>query len=178
MYRICLSQTTLQIDVFTHAAAQIIAVGLQQQNQQKMATRIFVNLPVKDLQRSIQFFTQLGFSFNPQFTDESATCMVISEHIYAMLLTEARFSQFTKKPVADATKTTEVLIALDADNREAIDEMVRKAAAAGGTIYADPQDHGWMYAHSFADLDGHQWELVYMDESALPQEAQTAAQIA
>lgn len=141
-----------------------------------MATRIFLNLPVKNLKNSIQFFTQLGFSFNPQFTDESASCMVISEHIFAMLLTEARFSEFTKKPIADATKTTEVLIALDAENREVIDEMVRKAAAAGGTIYADPQDHGWMYAHSFADLDGHQWELVYMDESAVPQEVPQAAQ--
>jgi predicted lactoylglutathione lyase len=141
-----------------------------------MATRIFVNLPVKNLQRSIDFFTQLGFSFNPQFTDETATCMVISEHIFAMLLTEARFSDFTKKPIADATKTTEVLIALDAENRDAINEMVSKAAAAGGTIYADPQDHGWMYAHSFADLDGHQWELVYMDESAMPQNMQPAAE--
>lgn len=136
MYRICLSQTTPQIDVFTLVAAQNIAVGLQQQNQpnqQNMASRIFVNLPVKDLQRSIRFFTQPCFSFNPQFTDETATCMVISEHIYAMLLTETRFSAFTKKPVADATKTTEVLIALDADNREAINEMVRKAAAAGSS---------------------------------------------
>lgn len=141
-----------------------------------MASRIFVNLPVKDLQRSIEFFTQLGFSFNPQFTDENAACMVISEHIYAMLLIEARFSDFTKKPIADATQTTEVLLGLDAESREAVDETVRKAVAAGGTIYAEPQDHGWMYGHSFADLDGHQWEMLYMDESALPPELQPAAE--
>lgn len=140
-----------------------------------MATRIFVNLPVKDLQRSIDFFTQLGFSFNPQFTDENATCMVIGENIFAMLLTEKRFSDFTKKPIADATQTTEVLLGLDAPSREAIDEMVQKAVAAGGHIYAEPQDHGWMYGHSFADLDGHQWELLYMDETAMPEDIQASA---
>lgn len=135
-----------------------------------MATKIFVNLPVKDLPKSIEFFTQLGFTFNPQFTDETAACMVISDSIFAMLLTYPKFSQFTKKDIADATKTTEVLIALDAENREAVAEMVRKAVEAGGSIYADAQDHGWMYQHSFADLDGHQWEVLYMDINALPKE--------
>ncbi|OLY93180.1 hypothetical protein SAMN05444008_1224 [Cnuella takakiae] len=139
-----------------------------------MATRIFVNLPVKDLQASIQFFTSLGFSFNPQFTDETATCMLIGENIFAMLLTEERFKDFTKKPIADAKQTTEVLLALDAPSREAVDTMVQQAAEAGGTIYAEPQDHGWMYGHSFADLDGHQWEVMFMDESALPQEEREA----
>lgn len=133
-----------------------------------MASKIFVNLPVKDLQRSIEFFTKLGFSFNPQFTDETATCMVISENIFAMLLIESRFSGFTKKQVADATKTTEVLIALDAESREEVDRIVDAAVVAGGTLYREPADHGWMYERSFADLDGHQWEFAYMDMSKLP----------
>ena len=131
-----------------------------------MASRIFVNLPVKELQRSIAFFTQLGFTFNQQFTDENATCMIIAENIFAMLLVEKRFKDFTKKQIADATKTTEVLLALDADSRAAVDKMVSNAVAAGGTLYADPIDYGWMYGHSFADLDGHQWEIMYMDEVA------------
>lgn len=135
-----------------------------------MATKIFVNLPVKDLQKTITFFKQLGFTFNPQFTDDKAACMIIGENIYAMLIVEARFSDFTKKPIADATKSTEVLLALDADSRAAVDEMVKKAVAAGGTVYMEAQDHGWMYGHSFADLDGHQWEILYMDEAALPAE--------
>lgn len=134
-----------------------------------MATKIFVNLPVKDLNKSIAFFTKLGFTFNPQFTDETATCMIISESIFVMLLTEKRFKDFTKKEIADATKTTEVLLALDAESKAKVDELVKKAAEAGGSVYAEPADHGWMYQHSFADLDGHQWELVYMNESAIPQ---------
>lgn len=138
-------------------------------NMDIMATKIFVNLPVKDLKKSISFFTQLGFSFNPQFTDEQATCMIIGENIFAMLLVEERFKDFTKKPISDAKKSTEVLLALDAESREAVDTMVKNAVKAGGSVYSDPQDHGWMYGHSFADLDGHQWEILYMDESALPQ---------
>jgi predicted lactoylglutathione lyase len=134
-----------------------------------MATKIFVNLPVKDLKKSINFFTQLGFNFNPQFTDEQATCMVIGENIFAMLLVEERFRDFTKKPISDAKKSTEVLLALDAESREAVDTMIKNAVKAGGSIYSDPQDHGWMYGHSFADLDGHQWEILYMDESKIPQ---------
>jgi uncharacterized protein len=134
-----------------------------------MATKIFVNLPVKDLNRSIDFFTALGFSFNPQFTDDKAACMVISGSIYSMLITEPYFKTFTKKEISDAKKNTEVLIALDAESREQVDAIVRKALKAGGSIYMEPQDHGWMYGHSFADLDGHQWEIVYMDESAAPQ---------
>lgn len=134
-----------------------------------MAKQIFVNLPVKDLNRSKEFFTALGFSINPQFTDDKAACVVMGENIYAMLLTEPFFKTFTRKEIADATKTTEVLIALDAESREAVDEMVRRAVDAGGSLYADPQDHGWMYQHSFADPDGHQWEVAYMDEAALQQ---------
>lgn len=134
-----------------------------------MPSKIFVNLPVKDLKRSIDFFTHLGFSFNPQFTDDKAACLVINDgSIYAMLLTEPMFKNFTKKEIADASKTTEVLIAIDADSREQVDEMVKKAVEACGSIYAKPADHGWMYQHSFADPDGHQWEILYMDESKLP----------
>lgn len=133
-----------------------------------MVKQIFLNLPVQNLPKSIEFFTRLGFTFNPQFTDDTATCMILGDNIFAMLLTHAKFAQFTQKPIADAHKTTEVLIALDAPSRAAVDEMVKNAVAAGGSTYADPQDHGWMYQHSFADPDGHQWEILYMDESALP----------
>lgn len=135
-----------------------------------MPKQIFVNLPVKNLERSMDFFKQLGFSFNPQFTDDKGACLVINEgSIYAMLLTETFFQTFTKKKVADATKTTEVLIALDAESKEEVESLVKKAVQAGGSIYSEPQDHGWMYQHSFADPDGHQWEILFMDESKIPQ---------
>jgi predicted lactoylglutathione lyase len=133
-----------------------------------MATKIFVNLPVKDLDKSISFFTNLGFGFNPQFTDEKAGCMVISDSIFAMLLTETYFKTFTQKPVSDAKTATEVLIALDAGSKDEVQQIVAKAVQSGATIYKEPQDHGWMYVHSFADLDGHQWEFFYMDQSQLP----------
>nr|WP_309756578.1 VOC family protein [Flavobacterium sp.] len=133
-----------------------------------MASKIFINLAVKDLKKSVAFFTKLGFSFNPQFTDEHATCMIIGDTIFAMLLTEQRFKDFTKKEICNAHKNTEVLIAIDADSREKVDEMVKTAVDAGGSLYMEPQDHGWMYGHSFADLDGHQWEIFYMDEKAVP----------
>src|ERR1700754_177252 len=133
-----------------------------------MATKIFINLPVRDLDKSMGFFTGLGFSFNPQFTDEKAGCMVISDNIFAMLLTEAFFQTFTKKTVSDAKTATEVLIALDADSKEEVQQLIAKAESAGATIYSEAQDHGWMYQHSFADLDGHQWELIYMDQNQLP----------
>lgn len=124
---------------------------------------IFINLPVKDLGRSIAFFTELGYSFNAQFTDEQATCMVISDTIFAMLLTHKRFADFTRKPIADATKTTEILIALSAESREAVHQLVEKALAAGGKEASDPQDHGFMISRSFEDPDGHIWEIVWMD---------------
>jgi predicted lactoylglutathione lyase len=135
-----------------------------------MATKVFINLPVKNLERSMTFFKALGFSFNPQFTDDKAGCMVISESIYAMMLTEAYFKTFTKKAVSDAKKSTEVLIALDAASKEEVVDMVNKAVAAGGSIYADANDHGWMYQHGFEDPDGHQWEIMYMDASQIPSE--------
>ncbi len=134
-----------------------------------MATQIFVNLPVRDLDKSMAFFAKLGFAFNPQFTDEKAACMIIGENIYAMLLVEPFFKTFTRKEIVNAHKGTEVLIALDAASRDEVKEMVKKAIEAGGLSYMEPQDHGWMYQHSFADLDGHQWEILYMDESAIPQ---------
>lgn len=135
-----------------------------------MASKIFVNLPVKDLNKSIEFFTKLGYRFNPQFTDDTATCMIISDNIFVMLLTEKKFREFTKKEISDAKKTTEVLIALDAESREKVNELVENAISAGGTIYSEPIDHGWMYFRSFADLDGHQWEIGFMDESKMPDE--------
>lgn len=134
-----------------------------------MASQIFVNLPVKDLDKSMSFFAKLGFTFNPQFTDEKAACMIIGENIYAMLLVEPFFKTFTRKEIVNAHKGTEVLIALDATSRDEVKEMVMKAIEAGGSSYMEPQDHGWMYQHSFADLDGHQWEILFMDESAIPQ---------
>ena len=140
-----------------------------------MATKIFVNLPVKDLNKSIAFFTQLGFTFNPQFTDEYATCMIIGDNIFAMLLVEDRFRDFTKKDISDAKKSTEVLIAIDAESKEKVDDMVNNAVKAGGRIYAEPQDHGWMYGHSFEDPDGHQWEVLYMNEAALKESMNDSA---
>lgn len=134
-----------------------------------MPRKIFVNLPVKNLNKSIVFFKTMGFTFNEQFTDEKGACMVIEENIFAMLLEEKFFKGFTRKEIADATKSTEVLLALDVESREAVDQLVKKALEAGGSVYMNPQDHGWMYQHSFADLDGHQWEVLYMDESAMPQ---------
>ena len=127
-----------------------------------MATQIYVNLPVKDLDRSVAFFTTLGFTFNPDFTDANATCMIVGENIFVMLLVEKFFQTFTPKPISDATRATEVLVCLSRDSREDVDGMVRKAVAAGGTIHKDSQDHGFMYAHGFTDLDGHIWELVHM----------------
>jgi predicted lactoylglutathione lyase len=134
-----------------------------------MSTQIFVNLPVKDLKQSIEFFTQLGFQFNLQFTDETATCMIVSENIFVMLLTYEKFKTFTPNTICDATKSTEVLTCLSVESRVKLDEMVRGAIAAGGTTYNEPQDHGFMYAHGFQDLDGHIWELVSMKPCTVDQ---------
>lgn len=136
-----------------------------------MSRKIFVNLPIKNMERSKAFFSALGFTFNPQFTNEQGACMVISDDIYAMLLTEPFFQTFTKKPVADARETTEVLVCLSCDSRAEVDDLVRKALAAGGKAPNAPQDHGFMYGHGFEDLDGHIWELAYMDMSAVPPQA-------
>ena len=132
-----------------------------------MATKIFVNLPVKNLNRSVEFFTRLGFSFDKQYTDETATCMVVSEDIFVMLLTDEKFQTFTPKQICDAGKFTEVLLCLSLETRAKVDEMVAKAVAGGGSTYNEPQDHGFMYAHGFQDLDGHIWELVCMDPNEI-----------
>jgi predicted lactoylglutathione lyase len=134
-----------------------------------MATDIFVNLPVRDLNKSVEFFTKLGYQFNAQFTDETATCMIVGEHIFVMLLTHDKFKTFTPKAICDATKSTEVLVCLSTGSRAKVNEMVGKAVRAGGTTYNKPQDHGFMYGHGFQDLDGHIWELIYMEPSAVKQ---------
>lgn len=134
-----------------------------------MAVKIFVNLPVNDLKRSMAFFTRLGYSFNAQFTDETAACMVVSDDIFVMLLTRPKFKSFTPKEICDATKSTEVLVCLSCESRQEVDELVRKAVAAGGKTHQEPQDHGFMYGHGFQDLDGHIWELAYMEPSAIKQ---------
>lgn len=136
-----------------------------------MASKIYVNLPVNDLKRSVDFFTKLGFSFNPQFTDETATCMIVSDDIFVMLLTKQKFQTFTPKAICDATKSTEVLVALSLDSIKEVEDIVRKAVAAGGSTYNEPQDHGFMYQHGFQDPDGHIWEFFYMDATAIPQSA-------
>jgi predicted lactoylglutathione lyase len=129
--------------------------------------KIFVNLPVKDLNKTIEFFTKLGFKFNPQFTDENATCMIVGDDIFVMLLVEKLFKTFTKKEISDTSKNTEVIVALSVEGRENVDKMINKAIEYGGKESREPQDHGWMYGRSFEDIDGHLWEIIYMDESAL-----------
>ena len=135
-----------------------------------MDTMIFVNLPVRDLQKSKEFFSKLGFSYNTQFTGEKAACMVIGKDIFVMLVANEYFQTFTPKRISDATQTSEVLLGLSAESRGKVDEMVRKAVAAGGSTYKDPDDHGMMYSHGFQDLDGHIWEVIWMD----PKASQTA----
>jgi predicted lactoylglutathione lyase len=132
-----------------------------------VTTKIFVNLPAKDLNKTIEFFTKLGFKFNPQFTDENATCMIVGEDIFVMLLVEKFFKTFTKKEICDTSKNTEVIVALSVEGREKVDQMINKAIEAGGTESRESQDHGWMYGRSFEDINGHIWEIIYMDESAL-----------
>jgi predicted lactoylglutathione lyase len=130
-----------------------------------MATKIFVNLPVKDLDRSKAFFGKLGYTFNAQFTDETAACMVISEDIYAMLLTEPKFKEFTSKAIADAHQTTEVLVCLSADSKDAVNTLADAAMGAGATESKPQMDYGFMFGRSFSDLDGHIWEIIWMDPS-------------
>ncbi len=133
-----------------------------------MNQQIYINLPVRDLERSKAFFAALGYGFNPQFTDEKAACMVISDSICVMLLTEPFFAGFTGKPLADARKSTEVLLCLSCESREEVDAQVKKAWAAGGTVPRTAVDHGFMYQHGFEDPDGHIWELAWMDMAAFP----------
>ncbi|MGE5236802.1 MAG: VOC family protein [Acidobacteriota bacterium] len=129
--------------------------------------KIFINLPVHDLERAKKFFARLGFAFNPQFTDEKAACMIVSEEAYVMLLTDAFFKTFTRRKVCDTASQAEALFALSCESRAEVDDLVRKAVAAGGSHAMDPQDHGFMYGWSFCDPDGHQWEVIWMDPSAI-----------
>ena len=135
-----------------------------------MAKQIFLNLSVKDLQKTIHFFTTLGFTFNPQFTDKNATCMIIGENIFAMLLVEPFFKTFIKKEICDAKINTEVILGITAESRMEVDEILQKALKAGGREPREVQDHGWMYGRSFEDLDGHIWEVFYMDLRKMPLE--------
>jgi uncharacterized protein len=129
--------------------------------------KIFVNLPVKDLEKSKAFFTRLGFQFNPKFSDDKAACLVLGEDIFSMLLTESYFKTFTRKEIADAARTTEAILALSCESKAKVDELADKALAAGGKAFNETKDLGFMYNRSFQDPDGHLWELVWMDPAAI-----------
>ncbi len=129
-----------------------------------MPTNIFVNLPVTDLQKSKEFFSSLGYGFNPQFTNDDAASLVISDTIYVMLVSKPFFAQFTKKPIAESS-VTEVLVCVSVNSKEEVDAKANQAVASGGKIHRDPQDYGWMYTQSIEDLDGHIWEFAWMDQN-------------
>jgi predicted lactoylglutathione lyase len=129
--------------------------------------KLFVNIPVSDVQRSIRFFEALGFAFNQQFTDATATCMLVGEDAYFMLMVRDRFAGFTRRPNGDPSKETGAIFALSVDSRAEVDQMVQRAIAAGGSPALDPQDHGFMYGWSFYDLDGHHWEVFWMDPATV-----------
>ena len=132
-----------------------------------MATSIFVNLPIKNLSKTVDFFTKIGFTFNPQFTNENAACMVIGETIFVMLLVEKFFKTFIIKGICDTSKDAEAIIALSFESRGKVDELMNKAIEAGATEPRKAQDHGWMYGRSFQDIDGHLWEVFWLDESTM-----------
>ncbi len=133
-----------------------------------LAAMLFVNLAVKDLDKSIEFFIKLGFKFNPQFNDKNATCMIVGDESFVMLLVEPFFQSFTKRPLVDAQKSNEALIAVSFESRQQVDDMFNNAIAAGGTSPREKQDYGWMYQQTFQDLDGHWWEPFWMDVSKMP----------
>lgn len=144
---------------------------VKQNAEQNDRTKMFVNLPVSDLKKTMNFFSEVGFKFNPMFTDENAACMVISEDIYAMLLVEQFFKTFIPdKEICDTKKSAEAILALSAKTRKEVDELIRKAVTAGGTEYRQALDYGWMYGRAFQDINGHIWEIVYMDMNAIPEE--------
>lgn len=145
--------------VVNHFIKRVEIMGIQ-------AKQIYVNLPVSDLEKTKEFFSAIGFDFNPLFTNENAACLVIGENIFAMLLVEEYFKSFTKKDIPDTANHAESIVALGVDSKERVDEIVNKALVAGAKPYNDPVDHGFMYNWSFQDLDGHLWEFSYMDESA------------
>jgi predicted lactoylglutathione lyase len=132
-----------------------------------MSRQIFINLAVRDLQQSMQFFSNLGFTFNKQFTDEKAACMIVSDQAFVMLLSEPFFRGFTKREPADTTRVTEAMFAVSCESKAEVDAMVRKAIDGGGSQAMDPVDHGFMYGWSFYDLDGHHWEVMWMDPAAV-----------
>lgn len=134
-----------------------------------MKTKIFLNLAVKDLNKAVSFYNELGFSTNRQFTNDKGACIVIDENIFVMLLVEEFYKTFTKKELCDPTKSSEALMAISVDSREQVDVMMEKAIKAGGKDYMQSQDYGWMYQKTFLDVDGHHWEVFYMDESQIPQ---------
>jgi uncharacterized protein len=160
----------------THASPELLELvafmGLtnvlpdQPDEEEAMSRQIYVNLAVQDLDRSVEFFTALGFTFNPQFTDETATCMIVGDDAFVMLLVESRFKDFTTKELADPSSATEAIVAVSAESREEVDELADRALAAGGSTANDPIDLGFMYSRSFQDPDGHMWELVWMDPGA------------
>ena len=133
---------------------------------ERRSRKLFVNLAVRDLERSKEFFDKLGFDFNPQFTDDRAACMILSEEAFVMLISEPFFRTFTERDLCDTSRQTEGLFALSCESRAEVDRMVKNAIDAGGKRAMDPQDHGFMYAWSFYDLDGHHWEVLWMDPAA------------
>ncbi|MBF4466522.1 VOC family protein [Flavobacterium sp. LC2016-12] len=133
-----------------------------------MKTKIFLNLPVKDLNKSISFFKQLGFSFDSKFTNEKGTCLIIGENIFAMLLVEEFFKTFMQKEICNTTISTEMIAAISVESRNKVDEIISAVVQAGGKLHNEAKDYGWMYQRDFFDLDGHHWEIFYMDESQIP----------
>jgi uncharacterized protein len=136
-----------------------------------MDTKIFVNLPVKDLRKTVEFFSKIGYKFDPRFSDENAKCLIISENIYAMLLVEPFFKSFTHKEIADTSKTSEVILTLSADSREEVDDLLKKVIDSGGSETEKPEGQEnpeWMYGRGFQDPDGHLWEIFYMDAEQIP----------
>jgi len=133
------------------------------------AQSLFINLPVNDLPKAIAFFTSLGFKFNPKFTNDQATCMIVNEHINVMLLTKPFFAGFTPKPLIDAHQTTGCCLSLAMDSKASVEALMAKAIAAGGQEHSQPKDYGFMYQRGFFDLDGHAWEVFYMNEAEMPQ---------
>ncbi|MGV3466296.1 MAG: VOC family protein [Heyndrickxia sp.] len=133
------------------------------------STHTYINLPVKDLNRTKEFFSKIGFEFDPQFSDEKAVCMIINENTFAMMLVESYFETFVSKPVADVPSAAHAIIALSAESREHVDELADKALSSGGKQTKEPADHGFMYVRSFEDINGHLWEIAYMDVNAFSQ---------
>ncbi|WP_163398119.1 VOC family protein [Flavobacterium fluviatile] len=135
-----------------------------------METKIFLNVPVKDLNKSIAFFTQLGFSFDSKFTNEKGACLIIGKNIFAMLLLEDFFKTFSQKEICNTTTHTQMIAAVSVESRDKVDEIIKGVVQAGGELHNEAKDFGWMYQRDFFDLDGHHWEIFFMDESQIPQE--------